>query len=42
MRTVPGQLPVFERPFLLAELRRIFFMAGALLALIIVLTVILR
>ena len=42
VRTAPGQLPTFDRAYLVDELRRITITAGALLALIIVLTVILR
>ena len=37
-----GQLPTFERGYLLEELRRIAMTAGGLLALIIVLAVVLR
>jgi hypothetical protein len=41
-RVVPGQLPTFERAYLMSELRRTFFISAALLALIIVLTIVLR
>jgi len=37
-----GQLPTFERAYLVEELRRIAMTAGGLLALIIVLTILLR
>lgn len=39
---VPGQLPTFERGYLVDELRRITITAGSLLLLIIVLTLLLR
>jgi hypothetical protein len=39
---VPGQLPVFERAYLVGELRRIALTAGSLLAIIIVLAIVLR
>jgi len=39
---VAGQLPTFERAYLIEELRRISITAGSLLALIIVLTILLR
>ena len=42
VRVVPGQLPTFERAFLVSELRRIVVTAGALLALIVVLAIVLR
>jgi hypothetical protein len=42
IRTVPGQLPVFERAYLIRELRQIMITAGGLLAIIIVLTLLLR
>src|SRR5262249_14198642 len=42
VRVVPGQLPTFERSYLIREMRQIFLTAGSLLALIIVLTFILR
>ncbi|HLF71395.1 MAG TPA: hypothetical protein VI759_04520 [Dehalococcoidia bacterium] len=42
IRTVPGQLPVFERAYLIRELRQIMITAGGLLAIIIVLTILLR
>ena len=42
VRVVPGQLPTFERAFLVSELRRIVVTAGALLALIVVLAMVLR
>jgi hypothetical protein len=41
-RAVPGQLPTFERAYLMRELRQIGTISMALLALIVVLTVILR
>jgi hypothetical protein len=41
-RIVPGQLPTFERAYLMDELRRIFIISAVLLALIIVLAVVLR
>jgi hypothetical protein len=37
-----GQLPTFERGYLVEELRRIAMTAGSLLALIVVLAVVLR
>lgn len=42
VRTVPGQLPVFERAYLIRELRQITITAGGLLAIIVVLTLLLR
>jgi hypothetical protein len=42
VRVIPGQLPTFERSYLISELRRIGMISGSLLALIIVLTVLLR
>ena len=42
LRTVPGQLPTFERAFLVSELRRIGLISTALLGVIIVLTILLR
>jgi hypothetical protein len=42
VRVVPGQLPTFERAFLMAELRQIGIISGALLALIVVLALIVR
>ena len=42
MRTVPGQLPTFERAYLISELRRIGIISTALLGVIIVLTILLR
>jgi len=42
VRVVPGQLPVFERAYLVGELRRIALTAGSLLAIIIVLAIVLR
>lgn len=41
-RAIPGQLPTFERSYLMRELRQIGTISTALLALIIVLTIILR
>ena len=42
MRVTPGQLPTYERSFLQEELRRIAMISGGLLAVILVLTVLLR
>jgi hypothetical protein len=42
VRITPGQLPTYERSFLQEELRRITMISGALLAVILVLTVLLR
>lgn len=42
VRVVPGQLPTFERAFLVSELRRITVTAGSLFALIILLAIVLR
>ena len=42
VRVIPGQLPVFERSYLMTELRRIFMISGSLLAVIIILAFILR
>jgi hypothetical protein len=42
IRVTPGQLPTYERSFLQDELRRITIIFGGLLALILVLTVLLR
>jgi hypothetical protein len=42
VRIVPGQLPTFERRYLVRELRQIGLISSSLLALIIALTVILR
>jgi hypothetical protein len=42
IRITPGQLPTYERSFLQEELRRISMISGALLAVILVLTVVLR
>jgi hypothetical protein len=42
VRITPGQLPTYERSFLQEELRRIAMISGLLLAVIIVLTVLLR
>ena len=41
-RTVSGQLPTFERSYLETELKTIGVITGALLGLIVVLTVLLR
>jgi hypothetical protein len=41
-RNVPGQLPTFERAYIVRELRQIAFTSGSLLALIVALTLILR
>jgi hypothetical protein len=42
LRITPGQLPTYERSFLQEELRRITLISGGLLALILVLTILLR
>jgi len=42
VRVVPGQLPTYERAYLVGELRRIALTAGSLFALLIVLTILLR
>ncbi|HLF79228.1 MAG TPA: hypothetical protein VJB57_17240, partial [Dehalococcoidia bacterium] len=42
VRVIPGQLPTFERSYLINELRRIAVISTGLLALIIVLAVVLR
>lgn len=42
IRVVPGQLPVFERSYLMTELRRIFTISGGLLAIIILLAFVMR
>ena len=42
VRITPGQLPTYERSFLQEELRRIATISGGLLAVILVLTVLLR
>ena len=42
VRTAPGQLPTYERSYLMEELRRISLISGGLLALVLVLTVLLR
>ena len=42
VRITPGQLPTYERSFLQEELRRIAMISGGLLAVILVLTVLLR
>ena len=41
-RTIPGQLPTFDRSYLVHELRQILLTAGSLLAVIIVLALVLR
>jgi hypothetical protein len=41
-RILPGQLPTYERGYLMEELRRITLISGGLLAIILVLTVLLR
>lgn len=41
-RSVPGQLPTFERSYLVRELTQIGVISGALLALLIVLSVVMR
>jgi hypothetical protein len=41
-RAIPGQLPTFERAYLMRELRQIAIVSSSLLALIVVLTIILR
>jgi hypothetical protein len=42
VRVSPGQLPTYERGYLMEELRRISLISGALLAVVLVLTVLLR
>src|SRR3954469_18549558 len=42
IRVTPGQLPTYERGYLMEELRRIALISGGLLALVLVLTVLLR
>ena len=42
VRVVPGQLPTFERAYLVNELRRILITAGTLLCVIIFLSLVLR
>jgi hypothetical protein len=42
LRTVPGQLPVLERRYIVSELRGMAVISSLLLALIIVLTLVLR
>jgi hypothetical protein len=42
VRVAPGQLPTYERGYLMEELRRISLISGALLAVVLVLTVLLR
>lgn len=42
IRVIPGQLPTYERGYLMEELRRIALISGGLLALVLVLTVLLR
>jgi hypothetical protein len=42
VRTVPGQLPTFERGYLVSELRQIGITSGALFAFIVVLAILLR
>jgi hypothetical protein len=42
VRVAPGQLPTYERGYLMEELRRISLISGGLLALVLVLTVVLR
>ena len=41
-RVVPGQLPTFERAYLMRELRQIGIISVALLAVILILTILLR
>jgi hypothetical protein len=41
-RVAPGQLPTYERGYLMEELRRISLISGGLLAVVLVLTVLLR
>jgi hypothetical protein len=41
-RVLPGQLPTYERGYLMEELRRIMLISGALLAVVLILTVVLR
>lgn len=42
IRVTPGQLPTYERGYLMEELRRIALISGGLLAVVLVLTVLLR
>ncbi len=42
LRAIPGQLPTFERSYLVRELRQITLTAGVLLAVIIALSLVLR
>jgi hypothetical protein len=42
IRVIPGQLPTFERAYLVKELRQILLTAGSLLAVIIALSFVLR
>jgi hypothetical protein len=42
VRVAPGQLPTYERGYLMEELRRISLISGGLLALVLVLTLLLR
>jgi hypothetical protein len=42
IRSLPGQLPTFERAYLIDELRRIGIISTGLLSLIIALTIVLR
>jgi hypothetical protein len=42
VRLAPGQLPTYDRAYLVSELQRIGIISGSLLAVIIVLTIILR
>jgi hypothetical protein len=42
LRVSPGQLPTYERGYLMEELRRISLISGGLLAVVLVLTVLLR
>ena len=41
-RIIAGQLPTFERSYLVSELRRIFITSGALLALIVILNFVMK
>jgi hypothetical protein len=42
VRVVPGQLPTFERHYLMSELRRIIIISSVLMGAIIALTLLLR
>jgi len=42
VRAVPGQLPTYERSYIMAEMRSIGIISGGLLAVVLVLAVVLR